>query len=188
MIQGLRDLITQTHELLDGRGVPHAFGGAIALGYHAESRATLDADVNIFVGKGDVREVVAAFTDIDMHPEADASEWLLMAGVRLVHTELPLRLDLFFSLDDSYEQVRERIVSGPFGPDGGTIPILSVEDLTTFKLSFNRPKDWMDLSQLVEHHPTMDIDQIEHMLGHLRGPTMAPRIARLRALLRQARP
>ncbi|MBI1843131.1 MAG: hypothetical protein HYR89_00725, partial [Actinobacteria bacterium] len=30
-------------------GVPHAFGGALALAYYAEPRATIDIDLNVFV-------------------------------------------------------------------------------------------------------------------------------------------
>jgi hypothetical protein len=29
--------------------VPHAFGGALALAYHAEPRATIDIDLNVFL-------------------------------------------------------------------------------------------------------------------------------------------
>ena len=32
-----------------GRGIPHAFGGALALAYYATPRATVDIDVNVFV-------------------------------------------------------------------------------------------------------------------------------------------
>jgi len=35
-------------------GLPHAFGGALALAYYAEPRATVDIDVNVF-GDGDPR-------------------------------------------------------------------------------------------------------------------------------------
>ncbi|MGK2957800.1 MAG: hypothetical protein ACSLFB_05250, partial [Acidimicrobiales bacterium] len=29
--------------------IPHAFGGALALAYYAEARATIDIDLNVFV-------------------------------------------------------------------------------------------------------------------------------------------
>lgn len=37
------------HRALAEAGVPHAFGGAIAMNYHREPRATLDIDINIFL-------------------------------------------------------------------------------------------------------------------------------------------
>jgi hypothetical protein len=33
--------------------VPHAFGGALALAYYAEPRATVDIDLNVFVPVAD---------------------------------------------------------------------------------------------------------------------------------------
>jgi len=38
--------------------VPHAFGGAISLAYHAEPRATIDIDVNVFVPVDRVDEIL----------------------------------------------------------------------------------------------------------------------------------
>jgi hypothetical protein len=37
--------------------VPHAFGGALALAYYAEPRATVDIDLNVFVPPERFREV-----------------------------------------------------------------------------------------------------------------------------------
>jgi hypothetical protein len=36
----------------------------------------------------------------------------------------------------------------PFGEDA-EIPILSAEDLAVFKVIFDRPKDWIDLAELL---------------------------------------
>ena len=43
--------LAQRIEAIDGAlaGIPHAFGGALALAYYAEPRATIDIDVNVFV-------------------------------------------------------------------------------------------------------------------------------------------
>ena len=37
------------HERLETAGVPHAFGGAIAVNYHRDPRSTTDIDINIFL-------------------------------------------------------------------------------------------------------------------------------------------
>lgn len=52
-----------------------------------------------------------------------------------------------------------------------------------FKLCFGRDKDWVDLRQIVRSGLALDADHIERQLIALRGPTMYPRLARLRSLL-----
>ena len=46
---------------LDGAltDIPHAFGGALALAYYAEPRATVDIDLNLFVPADRYAEVAA---------------------------------------------------------------------------------------------------------------------------------
>ena len=40
-------MIVSLHEMLDSAGVPHQFGGAIALAWYRNPRATTDIDVNL---------------------------------------------------------------------------------------------------------------------------------------------
>jgi len=48
------------HEALKAAGVPHAFGGALALAWcTGRPRATIDIDINIFVGLHDADEALA---------------------------------------------------------------------------------------------------------------------------------
>lgn len=48
-------------------------------------------------------------------------------------------------------------------------------------------KDWVDLAAIADAGPDLDVDYIEEQLVALRGPTMYPDVARLRALLRSRR-
>jgi hypothetical protein len=66
------------------------------------------------------------------------------------------------------------------------MPILAPEDLVLFKLSFGRPKDWADIDALLVTTPDIDVDVVEDLLIHLRGPSLYPSIARLRAMARRA--
>lgn len=174
------ELIAAADDLLADQGVPFAFGGALALGYHAAPRATMDVDVNVFVPVDRSDEVLAAFTTIGMHPERPSDEWMPASGRRLVHTEGGAVIDLFFSLDDTYDAVRRRCVRRPFGDR--TIPVLGAEDLVAFKLSFNRPKDWVDVDAIARSTP-IDVDVVEATLLALRGHMMYPRLARLRSIV-----
>lgn len=181
----LVELVEQVHRLLDRLGLPHAFGGALALGYHASPRGTSDVDVNVFVPFGRASEVVEAFAALDLAAERPAEAWMPLAGVRLTGPEA-LVVDLFFSVDDIYDDMVGRCLEVPFDRDDLLIPILSAEDLVAFKLSFGRSKDWVDLEQLAALGPRLDLRLIERTLLALRGPTMNPRLARFSAMVRSA--
>ena len=52
-MSALGDQLLAVHDGLDAAGIPHAIGGAIALGYCVlEPRGTRDVDVNVFVAPG----------------------------------------------------------------------------------------------------------------------------------------
>jgi hypothetical protein len=48
-LSGLAGRIVAVHELLDSMRVPHQFGGAIALAWYRNPRATTDIDLNVTV-------------------------------------------------------------------------------------------------------------------------------------------
>lgn len=129
-------------------------------------------------------EIVAGLEDLGFTPDQPPDQWLPIAGVRLVQAAGPALLDLFFSIDERYDEIAERVRHFPFGSEGVELPFLSAEDLTVFKLSFGRDKDWVDLRRLVAAGPGLDLDYIERQLVGLRGPTMYPRLARLRREIR----
>lgn len=142
-------------------------------------------DVNVFVPFSQAAGIVDALAALGLSPERPAAEWAPMAGVRLVGPDEPALLDLFFSLDEHYDEIARRVRRFPFGMERRTLPFLSAEDLTLFKLSFGRDKDWVDVRRLAAAMPEIDVDYVERQLIALRGPTMYPRIARLRRLIRE---
>lgn len=176
-------LVVALHDHFDRHRVPHAFGGALALNYYAEPRSTIDVDVNVFVPLKLARAVVDDLGLLGLRPEENHEAWAPVSGVRLRgdHGDVA---DLFFSLDDHYGLVERRVRRFPFGSPPRHLPFLSAEDLVVFKLSFNRDKDWVDIRQLLVAGTTLDLDHVERQLIVLRGPTMHPRLARLRALAR----
>lgn len=176
-------LVIEVHDVLEAASLPHAFGGALALAYAAEPRGTVDIDVNVFSPADDADAVLAVLESIDLRPE-QAGDRVPMAGIRLRRPADPSPVDVFLSLDGNYVAVERRLVLHPFGPGATVLPFLSPEDLATFKLSFGRDKDWVDLRAMARSRPPLDLAYIEHQLISLRGPTMHPRIARLRALVR----
>lgn len=182
------EAVFATHDLLDEMGVGHAFGGALALNYYGEPRFTHDVDVNVFLPWSDVGVTVERFAAIGFVPLVPSTQWRPVSGVRLREPDGHSPVDLFFSVDEEYRGIAERVKPQPFGPDEVPLPFLSVEDLVMFKVSFGRPKDWSDLDRLAQVGTPFDIDAIEERLIALRGPTMYPRLSRLRALARRTDP
>ena len=178
------ELIVSVHEHLDQGGIAHAFGGALALGYVAEPRGTVDIDVNVFVPTARLDEVTAALAPAGFRPPHDVAAGPPAAGIRFTHASEPFPLDVFPSLDERYTDVEHRVVHQPFGRGDDVLPFLSAEDLCVFKLASNRPRDWVDLAAIARARPDLDVDVVTDLLVALRGPTMQPRLARFRSLMR----
>lgn len=178
------ELIEAVHDGLDHHALPHAFGGALALGQIVDPRATVDIDVNAFVDPAALGEVSAALAPWGYEPPSDGA--IPVAGVRYTSAAHPFPIDVFPSLDDRYEEVLGRCVERPLRPGGPLLPFLSAVDLCVFKLSFNRLKDWSDLVAVAEAVPDLDLDAVEDLLVGLRGATMHPRLARFRSLFDRA--
>lgn len=177
------DLIVAVHDHLDRAKISHAFGGALALAYVAEPRGTADIDVNVFVPADDPGPVEAALASLGYRLQPEERQ-IPIAGIRYQHDSEPFPLDVFPSLHERYAEVERRRVRHHFGRDGRRLPFLSAEDLCVFKLSFGRPRDWVDLAAIADARPVLDLGYIEEQLIALRGSTMYPEVAKLRALLR----
>jgi hypothetical protein len=132
----------------DRSSIPHAFGGALALAYWATPRATVDIDVNVFVGLERSQEVVDALARLGVEP-LDAVQRETLARdeqVRVRWGGTPV--DLFFSYDALHDSCMRRRQRAPLGDDD-EIQILSAEDLFIFKVLFDRAKDWRDIEELL---------------------------------------
>ncbi len=184
----LVDLVLELHHHLDDAGISHAFGGALALAYVAEPRGTVDVDLNVFSSMAEIDVVLPVFEEIGLRPQQGREEWVPLAGIRLGRETDPFPVDVFPALGERYTIIRRRRAYHPFGPGGDELPFLSAEDLTVFKLSFGRDKDWVDIRAIARARADLEVAYIEDQLLGLRGPRMHPRLARLRRLIREAHP
>lgn len=179
----LVDLIIGVHRHLDDAAIAHAFGGALALGYIAQPRGTVDIDVNTFVPVDEIERVEAALAPLGYALDADAGDPPI-SGHRLRHATEPFPVDVFCDLDERYGEVASRVVHHRFGRGDDVLPFLSAEDLCVFKLSFGRSQDWVDLENIALARPDVDVEYVERQLIGLRGSTMYTRLTRFRRLLR----
>lgn len=161
----LGELLLAVHDSLERAAIPHAVGGAIALGYCTlDPRGTRDLDFNVFVGPERAREVFAALPG-EIEVSGDRLERLERDGqVRLRSGITPV--DLFLNVLPFHEHVAEHVRQVPF--EGRTIPILSCTALVVFKAMFDRTQDWADIEAMVEAQ-SFDAEEallwIREMLG-----------------------
>ena len=156
--------------------VPHAFGGALALAYYAEPRATIDIDLNVFVPEKRATKIAALLAPIGVsgtleHVDRDGQ-------VRLFWDDTPV--DLFFSYDPFHHAAAKAVRIVPFADT--TIPILSADHLVVCKAIFDRPKDWVDIDAMKEADADLDAAEVLRWVGRIAGDT-DPRYNRIAAVL-----
>jgi hypothetical protein len=161
---------------------PHAFGGAIALAYYADPRATVDIDVNIFVPVSEYEPVAVQLSALGV--QANSPESLELVNregqIRVFWDETPI--DMFFSYDAFHDAAAVARRTVPFA--GGSIQVLSPEHLMVCKVVFNRPKDWIDLDAMLAGGAALDASEVLRWVARIVGDEDA-RYARVVALLTQ---
>jgi hypothetical protein len=170
----LPEKVVAIHASLAAAKVPHAIGGALALAYYAEPRATIDVDINVFVPTErwpDVRDALAPL-GIDVGLDVAALE--RDGQARLWWNRNPV--DLFFSYDPFHEEMKRRARRVPFAET--TIPVLAPEHLAVCKAMFDRTKDWLDIEQILVATAPVDVEEIETWLRRMAGEN-DPRMQKL---------
>ena len=131
----LPDKILAIDAALDDAGIPHAFGGTLALAWCTQrARGTVDIDCNVFAP---VESVAATLDAMPREVTATAANRAALARdgqVRLWWDETPI--DLFMNTTEFHEEVAARARRESFA--GRNLPFLSCTDLAVFKAFFNR--------------------------------------------------
>jgi hypothetical protein len=161
----LPEKIVAIHEQLARAKMPHAFGGALALAYYAEPRATIDIDVNVFVAPSDYPAVEQTLASLGVGDGVDPKVVERDGQCRLRWRDTPI--DLFFAYDELHDAMRRMTRKEPFGDT--TIPVLAPEHLLVCKAIFNRPKDWLDIEQMLVGVDELDIDEVRLWLDRIVG-------------------
>jgi hypothetical protein len=176
----LPEKVVAIDEGLAAGQIAHAFGGALALAYYAEPRATIDVDVNLFIGPDQHPAVSSALSPLGVDTTVDAAELARDGQARIWWGRTPL--DLFYSYDEIHRAMAGAVRRVPFAET--KIPILSPEHLIVCKAAFDRAKDWIDIEQVLAIADHLDVAAIESDLERIAGPS-DPRTERFRALALQ---
>jgi hypothetical protein len=170
----LPDKVSAVHRNLREAAIPHAIGGALAVGYYGEPRSTLDIDINVFVPVDRWSDLRAALDSLNVDVGIDETDLKGTDEVRLDWD--PNSLHLFFSSDPLHERMSEDIRFVPF--NGDTIPIVSPEHLVIRKALLDRTKDWLDIEQIFVASSPLDSGEIVSWLEQMAGER-DPRIEKL---------
>lgn len=167
---GLSSRIVAAHEMLDSLRVPHQFGGAIALAWYRSPRATTDIDLNITLSPSEAEPVLGALSHLGVSvSEADRATIERDGQARLDWDGS--YLDLFFATLDLHREMATCLREVSFGPV--RIPILSPEHLIVCKAIFDRPKDWVDIEEIVAWGTEIQEAEVLRWIGELLGPESA---------------
>jgi hypothetical protein len=160
--------------------VPHAFGGALALAYYAEPRATIDIDLNVFVAPDRFADVAGPLVALGADADDPAVAALVRRDgqVRVLWDSTPI--DLFFAYDRFHHAASRATRVVPFAD--ATIRILSAEHLVVCKAVFDRPKDWVDIDAVLAAGTAIDAAEVFRWVGRIAGDT-DPRYTRIVAVL-----
>jgi hypothetical protein len=176
-VTGIPDKMLAIHRSLDGAGIAHAFGGALALAWCTQrARGTIDIDVNVFAGTDRTEAVLDALPDGIAWSAADREHIERDGQQRLWWDATPI--DVFLNTTEFHAQVAGRARWELF--DGVELPFLSCADLAVFKAFFNRTKDWADLEEM-QAAGTLDVDRVVGVLVHYLGADDV-RVTHLRSL------
>jgi hypothetical protein len=155
--EGLGNLVPKIislHEMLDGLGVPHQFGGAIALAWYRNPRATTDIDVNLTVPPEAAAPVLGTLTQLGVTVTPEDRSTIERDGQARLDWGGSY-LDVFFATMDLHEEMAAKARLVRFGPVD--IPILAPEHLIVCKAVFDRPKDWLDIEEILRWGTEIDV-------------------------------
>ena len=179
------DVARQIADVLERHGLPYAIGGALALGFYAPPRATVDVDVNIFVDPaGDFDAILRALGSAGFvaAETLDTLRRQALAEGQFRGSVQGLRVDVFVPAIPYYARLEKRrreviLLDRP-------IWIVAPEDLAVLKLMFFRRKDLADVEAIYrDQGAALDRNQIRKTLLELVGDE-DPRLDALAAIER----
>jgi hypothetical protein len=180
-LDGLGSRIVAVHEMLDSMRVPHQFGGAVALAWYRSPRATTDIDLNVTLAPSEAEPVMGALRHLGVSVTASARAQIERDGQARLDWDGSY-LDVFFATLDLHREMASSSREVSFGP--ALIPILAPEHLVVCKAIFDRPKDWVDIEEIVAWGTVLDGATVLRWIGELLGSDSAQhqRLAELLAI------
>jgi hypothetical protein len=165
-LDALSSRILAVHEMLDALHVEHQFGGAIALAWYRSPRATTDVDVNVTLSPENAEPLLGALGHLGVSVTAEDRALIERDGQARLDWG-GYYLDVFFATLELHREMAVSARNVAFGP--AHIPILSPEHLIVCKAVFDRPKDWVDIEEIVALGTQVDPETVLGWIDELLG-------------------
>lgn len=158
-------------DALERNGIPYAIGGAIALGFYAVPRATVDVDVNVFVSpERELERALGALRGAGFVPEVDPETVSRQAREegQFRGTVRGIRVDVFVPAIPYYAELEGRRRQAVLL--GRPLWVLAPTDLVVLKMMFFRRKDLADVEAVLrDQGPGFDRQWVRRKLAELAG-------------------
>jgi len=165
---------------LEQQGCSYAIGGALALAYSSEPRATLDIDVTLFIPVEDKQRAVEVLEACQCDfRTVDLLQGFADHGFAQVRFQ-EIRVDVFLPLNDFYQAAEQRRQKVQMA--GREVYVWDAATLCVFKLMFFRLKDFADIEAILRAQgKQLDRAWIGQQVEELFGKR-DPRVARWQEL------
>ena len=158
------DIARRLADALEVERIEYAIGGAIALGYYATPRATVDVDINVFVpprqGLARVLDVLCRHGFVADRP--DTVEKTAVNDGQFRGRIEGIRVDVFVPAIAYYASLADRKRTVQLL--GKPICVLAPEDLLTLKMMFFRRKDLADVEAVLRGGEPLDLARVRETL------------------------
>lgn len=171
----MTDLTAVIHDLIDvfdRLGLPYAIMGGIAVRAHGIPRPTYDVDFTLAVPRDRLNELFGTIADRGYTvPDQYVNGWVdTVGGMPLVKVRLYLDgrsidADIFIVETPFQQEVIARRVSAEV--EGQTVKLVSAEDLILFKLVASRPRDLLDIQDILFTQGELDETYLRRWAGPL---------------------
>lgn len=171
---------------LSRRHIDYAIGGAIALGYWAIPRGTLDVDVTLFLPPDQPSAVLALLADLGCHFSSEAAAESLREHGFCRAAMAEMHVDVFLPIVPFYQEARARRRQVVLA--GQEVMIWDAETIAVFKMMFFRRKDVADVEQILRSQgKQIDREWVGMQLAAMYG-SRDPRLAQWKELLQEVPP
>jgi predicted nucleotidyltransferase len=165
-MKGVIETLESVVELLDRLNHPYAVMGGIAVRAYAIPRATYDVDLTIAVERSQVPALFVALRELDFAiPGPYETGWVdRIAGMPLLKLKRyyegkTLDVDLFLVESEFQKEVMKRRIQ--VDSEGRNYWMVTPEDLILFKLAADRPRDHVDVADVLFMQGELDIPYMQ---------------------------
>lgn len=133
----------------------------IATGFLGRPRLTVDVDAVLMLPIEDLPKLVQAANQEGMEPRIESAETFARKNrvLLLRHVESGVNIDISLGILPFEEEMVKRSIVHKIGPLQLRLP--TPEDLIILKAIAHRPKDLLDIREIVTSHPEIDRERIK---------------------------